>query len=84
MLWKYATAKTKEAEMEILISSVISFILGIGIVSGFIKKYYTPTKEIFDVGMAIVKALKDGKITPEEVEEIVSEAKDVKEVISKL
>jgi len=60
---------------EQLVAMVASFFLGLGIG----QKLGKATKELSDVLNSITKAMKDGNITPEELEEI---KKEISEFLS--
>ena len=70
-----------------VISAVISFLLGIGIIGGYTKKVLNVLKEINDVIASVKQGLEDGTLTADEVATIIAEAKEVipalKEIITK-
>lgn len=60
-----------------VISAIISFILGIAVISAFTKKLATALKEVNEVLAAFAAAIADGRISAEEITKIIDEAKDV-------
>lgn len=64
-------------DMTSIIASVVSFILGIGVVYKYVKKATIPLKEIKELIGSIADAVEDGKITAEELKEIIDEADDI-------
>ena len=60
----------------------------IGLLMGFFGGYYAKVKklaeELTKLGSVIVNALKDDKITLDELRDILKEARDVKEAIEKV
>lgn len=56
----------------------------LGVVATFltlIRKYFIPAKEVADILISVYDAVKDGKITKEELENIKTEAYDLKKAI---
>jgi hypothetical protein len=61
--------------------NILSFALGVGGVMVIIKKYYRPAKEVGELLVTVAGAIEDGKVTKEELDQIVKEAKDIPEAI---
>lgn len=60
-----------------MLPTIITVVLGMGGVLLVVKKYMNPVKEAAEVAMAVASALQDGKVTAEELQTIIKEAKDV-------
>ena len=56
---------------------IISFALGLGILAPFVLKGKTVIKELTELFVAVNDALKDDKLSKEEIASIVKEAGDV-------
>jgi sensor histidine kinase YesM len=70
--------------MVMVISAILSYILGIATVYGYVKKYTLPIKEIAEFLLTVVNALADGKVTADEVKKIIQEAKDIPDAFQKI
>jgi len=67
-----------------IVAQVITFVLGWGSVLAILMKYLKPAKEAGELLTTIVAALSDGKLTEDEIKNVIKEAKDVKEAIKAL
>ena len=67
-----------------LISSIGTFLLGVGTVSAIVRKYFMPAKEVGELLLTIYEAVQDGRITKDEIDRIMKEAKDVPAAIRNL
>ena len=70
--------------MEALIGAAIGFLLGIPVVKQIIDKTAVPVEEVSELLIAIAEAVKDGKVTPEEMKQIQKEGGDVLAVFSRI
>lgn len=64
--------------MEGFIGAAIGFALAIPVVKAFIEKVTLPLEEVGELLIAVANAVKDGKVTPDEVKQIIKEAEDVR------
>ena len=64
-----------------MVYSVISMVLGIGIVSVYVGKLVNLLKQVADVFSTIQVALEDNTVTKKEVELIVKESKEVVDAV---
>ena len=67
-----------------LLTTIGTFLLGMGSVLVYVKKYFMPAKEVGELLLAIYDAISDGKITKEEIDKIIREAKDIPAAIKNL
>jgi len=64
-----------------VISAVVGFLLGIGVVYKYVKSAMMPLKEVGELILTVVNALEDKQLTKEEIEKIIKEAQDVPKAV---
>lgn len=74
----------KELILYSIIGGVASFLVSLPIIKKVIGKFYMPLKEVSELVQTILKAVEDKKITKEEIQDIIKEAKDVKNIFVKI
>lgn len=62
-----------------IISVLATALLG----ANFIRKYYVSAKEAKELILDLAEALKDGKITKDEIQELIGNVKSLKKAIKK-
>lgn len=62
--------------------AILGAVATIGIVRSYMRKLLALNKEVMELQSAIVKAMEDDKITKEELEEIMKEARDIPKAVN--
>lgn len=68
-----------------IIGVIVSFLIAnIALVAGIVKKLSSVSKEVGELFVAIAVATQDGKVTGDELRNIIKEAKDVFDAVKKI
>ena len=63
--------------------AIVTVIVAIGVVKGYMKKLSDLRKNVEELEAAIVEAMKDEKLTEDELKRIIKEARDIPGAINK-
>ena len=67
--------------MATIVALVLGFIVSIPVVRSFLSRYALPVSEVIDLLDAVLDAVKDGKIDPDEAKRIIQEARQVGDLL---
>ena len=67
-----------------VIASIITFLLGIGVVGVFLRKYALVAKEAAELINVVIDSIQDGKVNDAEIAAILKEYKDIPLAIQKM
>lgn len=67
-----------------IIAQLLTIVLGIGTLGAILIKYLKPVKETAELMEVIVESFADGKLSEDEIKQIIKEAKDIPESIANL
>lgn len=70
--------------VEQIVSAGVGFLIGIPAVFAFVRRFTVPAKEVAELVNAVTQALEDGKLSADEIKNIIKESKDVKLAVTKI
>lgn len=67
--------------METIVALALGFLISIPVVKRIVSQYSLPISEVVDLLDAVLDAVKDGKIDPDEAKKIIQEAREVGDLL---